>query len=132
MARYSRDRLLFLRQTAELERVKRAGRRFQTSLFNLVSCPSSSPDGMPSRIGIIVGKRLGAAVTRNRAKRLFRELSRQVRPHLVAGRDMIVFPRREALGVSFQQLRDTWLTALQHEGLMTHCAKFPCGNSVSQ
>ena len=132
MARYSRDRLLFLRQTAELERMKRVGRRFQTPFFNLVSCPSSSPDGMPCRIGIIVGKRLGAAVTRNRAKRLFRELSRKVRPQLVAGRDMIVFPRREALGISFQKLWDAWVAALNHEGLLTDCANFPCGNSVLQ
>ena len=131
MPRQSRDRLLFLRRTAEMERVKRVGRRFQTPFFNLVSCPSS-PDVKPSRIGIVVGKRLGSAVTRNRAKRRFRELSRQVQPQLVSGRDMIVFPRREALRVAFQQLRDTWLVALQHEGLVNPCAKPPCVNSVSQ
>lgn len=131
MARQSRDRLLFLRRSADIERVKRVGRRFPTPFFNLVSCPSSSPDAKSCRIGIVVGKRLGLAVTRNRAKRLFRELSREVRPHLVAGREMIVFPRREALSISFQQLRDTWLAALRHEGLMNPSLDMPCGNSAS-
>lgn len=131
MARHSRDRLLFIRRSAEIERVKRVGRRYQTPFFNLVSGPSSA-DGKPSRIGIVVGKRLGLAVTRNRAKRRFRELSRQVRPHLVSGRDMIVFPRREALIVSFQHLRDTWVAALSHEGLMNPNADLSCVNSVSR
>ena len=131
MARQTRDRLLFIRRTAELERVKRVGRRYQTPFFNLVSCPSS-PDRQPCRVGIIVGKRLGPAVARNRAKRRFRELSRHVRPHLVSGRDMIVFPRREALIVSFEQLRATWLAALHHEGLMSPNADLSCVNSVSR
>ncbi len=118
MTRRSGDRLLFLRRSAEIERVKKEGRRFQTSLFNLVSCPSRAPLAQSSRIAIVVGKRLGLAVERNRAKRLFRELSRQVRGGLVTGWDLVVFPRREVLTVTFQRLRDTWLSALRHEGLL--------------
>lgn len=132
MPRRSRDRLLFLRRSADIERAKKQGRRFQTPLFNLVSCPSNSPDPQPSRIAIVVGKRLGLAVARNRAKRLFRELSRQVREELVAGYDLVVFPRREAVTVRFQRLRETWRSALRHEGLLSSPSDLPCGTASSR
>lgn len=132
MTRRSRDQLLFLRRSADIERVKKEGSRLQTPLFNLVFCPSGSPASQPSRIGIVVGKRLGMAVTRNRAKRLFRELSRQVRHDLVKGQDLVVFPRREAVTVKFERLRDTWLSALRQKGLLNLRADLPCGNSSSQ
>jgi ribonuclease P protein component len=134
MAQPLGDRLFFLRNSADIERVKRVGRRFQTPLFNLVSCPArpllDQPSGY-SRIGIVVGKRLGTAVTRNRAKRIFRELARQVRPHLAAGHDILIFPRREALTVSYQTLRERWLGALKREGLLIAESGGPCGKSVS-
>lgn len=71
-----------------------------------------------SRIGIVVGKRLGKAVLRNRAKRVFRELARVVRPRLVPGRDLLIFPRREALTVTHQELRGSWLSVLDREKLL--------------
>lgn len=116
MVRPSRDRLFFLRKSGDIERVKRAGRRVQTPLFNLVSCASDWSD---ARVGIVVGKRFGPAVARNRAKRVFRELARQVRHRLVQRQDLLVFPRREALRVKHPFLRDTWTAALHHEGLLT-------------
>jgi ribonuclease P protein component len=132
MARRSRDQLLFLRRSAEIERVKKEGCRLQTPLFNLMFCPCGSPPSRPSRIGIVVGRRLGMAVTRNRAKRLFRELSRQVRKDLVAGQDMVVFPRREAVTIEFERLRAAWLSALRQKGLLNLPADRPCGTSSSQ
>jgi ribonuclease P protein component len=78
-----------------------------------------------------VGKRLGMAVTRNRAKRRFRELARQVRHQLVQGQDLLVFPRRESLSARPPQLRDLWLSALRHEGLLVSRTDLRCDNSVS-
>jgi ribonuclease P protein component len=105
----------FLKKSPEIERVKREGHRFQTAFFNLVSCPS---DESQARVGIIVGKRLGNAVLRNRAKRLFRELSRQCGQRLVPHQAFLVFPRRKALSVAFRQLQEAWIAALIHEGLL--------------
>ena len=64
--RPSEDRLFFLKKSGDIERVKKTGRRLPTPLFNLVSCRS---DLSHARVGVIVGKRLGGAVVRNRAKR---------------------------------------------------------------
>ena len=115
MARPSGDRSFFLKKSGDIERVKKTGRRLSTPLFNLVSCRS---DLSHARVGVIVGKRLGGAVTRNRAKRVFRELARQVRRQLTPGRDLLVFPRHGALVATHQALRDAWLTALRQQALV--------------
>ncbi|MER3422965.1 MAG: ribonuclease P protein component [Nitrospiraceae bacterium] len=119
--------LLFLRNSADIERVKKTGRRLQTPLFSLVY----SPSGLAStRVGIIVSKRFGKAVARNRAKRIFRELTRQSRGQLVNGQDMLIFPRREALRIRHDQLLEAWATALKHEGLL-HCQlSLQCNDSA--
>ena len=111
----SHSRLVFLKASADIERVKRSGRRLQTPLFNLVSFTSDVPS---SRVGVIVGRRLGGAVVRNRAKRIFRELARGVAGRLIGGRDMLVFPRREALSASHATLSREWLSALNRERLL--------------
>ncbi|MBI3603750.1 MAG: ribonuclease P protein component [Nitrospirae bacterium] len=131
MIRPPGDRLFFLRNSVEIERVKRDGRRLQTPLFNLVSCPAKSLATQPTRIGVIVGKRLGAAVARNRAKRIFRELARHCRPQLVAGHDVLIFPRREALKVRYAQLRDAWVEALRRKQLLKPESDLLCDASVS-
>ena len=73
MAGLFTSRLLFLRQSADIDRVKKLGRRCQTSLFTMLTYPSGLPY---TRVGIVVGKRFGLAVKRNRVKRVFRELAR--------------------------------------------------------
>lgn len=136
MTRPLGDRRFFLRNSAEIERVKKEGRRRQTPLFNLLACPAAATqpescqdDHRHSRIGIVVGKRLGQAVVRNRAKRVFRELARLVRPRLVPTFDLLVFPRREALTVPHAQLRELWLSTLRREGLLAPAEDKPCGDS---
>lgn len=109
------ERAFFLRNSGDIERVKKTGRRLQTSLFNLVSCRSETPH---ARVGVIVGKRLGGAVARNRAKRIFRELARQSRGDLVPGRDLLVFPKHGVLTIGHQALKDMWLTALRQQTLV--------------
>lgn len=105
----------FLRSSRDIERVKRNGRRVSTAFFNLLVCHSSRPD---SRLAIIVGKRFGTAVRRNRAKRVFRELGRQVRPVLLPGLDCLVFPKREVLSQPFVVLQEAWVLALRRQGLL--------------
>lgn len=138
MIRPPGDRRFFLRNSAEIERVKKEGRRLQTPLFNLLACsavttPSGLPeeDQRPSRIGIVVGKRLGRAVARNRAKRIFRELARSVRPRLAPARDLLIFPRREALTVPHEQLREAWVSALRRAGVLVSTEDASCNDSQS-
>lgn len=109
------DRAFFLRTSRDIEHVKQHGRRVSTTLFNLLVCKTDTEGG---RIGIIVGRRFGIAVRRNRAKRIFRELARDVRMKLVSGQALLVFPKRDALEVPFLVLKRTWRTTLRQHGVM--------------
>lgn len=120
--------LVFLHRSAEIDSIKKTGRRFQTPLFNLVSRASSH---RRVGVGIVVGKRLGGAVRRNRAKRIFRELARRAAGELLTGREFLVFPRRDALAARHPVLREAWMAALRHEGLLNSDPDRPCGASVS-
>ena len=75
-------------------------------------------DGAPSRVGIVVGKRFGNAVRRNRAKRVFRTLVRQLHQELVPGQALLVFPKREALLQPSEELKRMWATSLQRVHLL--------------
>ena len=106
---------LFLRKRKDIERVKRQGQRLQTPLFNLMFCEVSHTG---TKVGVVVGRRLGKAVVRNRAKRIFKELVRATQHELLKGRNIIVFPKSQALGEKHQAIRRSWKAALHHAGLV--------------
>ena len=106
---------IFLRSNRDIQIVKQHGRRISTGLFNLLAYKMGDA---PSRVGIIAGKRFGNAVRRNRAKRVFRELVRQFYPDLVPGRGLLVFPKRDALLQSREQLVQAWRASLERLHLL--------------
>lgn len=75
-------------------------------------------DEAPTRVGIIVGKRFGNAVRRNRAKRVFRDLARQLHPDMVAGRGVLIFPKRDALLQPRDALIRVWRSSLERMHLL--------------
>ena len=125
----STSRLLFLRQSADIDRVKKLGRRCRTSLFTMLTYPSGLPC---TRVGIVVGKRFGLAVKRNRVKRVFRELARKNCLELVEGQDVLFFPRRESLHVRHALLRKAWEKALQQEGILIPSVDKGCDTAASR
>jgi ribonuclease P protein component len=115
MSSGAHDRSFFLRASRDIEQVKQHGRRLSTACFNLLVCRIEARN---SRVGIVVGKRFGIAVRRNRVKRLFRELSRQVRGELAADYALLVFPKREALTLPFDELKTLWRSTLRRQGVL--------------
>lgn len=120
MSHATGDRSFFLRASRDIEYVKHHGRRLSTACFNLLVCRS---EARTTRVGIVVGKRFGIAVRRNRAKRLFRELSRQVRGELAAEHALLVFPKREALTLPFEELKRLWWATLRRQGVLNASEK---------
>ena len=109
---------LFIKKGVDFDRVKRCGQRWQTPHFNLVFV--ERPDAGP-QVGIIVGRRFGKAVLRNRAKRVFRELVRTSRLDLVGGKEFLIFPKRKALQSSHCTVREAWRNTLTEAGLLSPC-----------
>ena len=109
------DRDLFLKRSRDIEYAKQHGHRVSTTLFNVVICRTEMNG---SRVGIVVGKRFGGAVSRNRAKRLFRELTRQLRGQLLPGHALVVFPKRDSVAQPFALLKEVWLSMLQRQRLL--------------
>ena len=114
---------LFLKKSEDFNRVKREGKRIATGFFNLVSCTSSLGH---TRIGIVVGRRFGNAVVRNRGKRIFRELVRNTDTPLVTGHDIIIFPKPSALTLDHRNLYKTWMQTLMRQGLTASTKPLSC------
>lgn len=106
---------LFLRASRDIEYVKEHGRRQSTVWFNLLVCRI---EGRETRIGIVVGRRFGTAVSRNRVKRRFREIARSVSRDLVSGHSALVFPKREALTASYSLVKEAWCGLLRRQGVL--------------
>lgn len=74
------------------------------------------PDAGPTRLSVVVSRRLGTAVRRNRVKRLVRETFRLGRERLAPGLDLVVFPRPgqcrwEGLAEARRSLEAMWRKA---------------------
>lgn len=63
------------------------------------------PSAGPGKVGFAVGRRLGQAVVRNRARRRLREAYRQERREGAAGFDVVFVGRSALLKRSFEELR---------------------------
>lgn len=64
-----------------------------------------------ARLGIAATRKMGAAVARNRAKRLVRELFRHHKPATPV--DVVVVPRRELLDAPFDRVESEFQSLLQ-------------------
>ena len=98
-----------LRKHAEFARAQadRAARRVGTTHFTLLLTPQRTPG--PSRLGLIVGRKVGGAVQRNRVKRLCRECFR-LAPGLVPdGVDLIAIARPGAPELDLERIQAEWL-----------------------
>jgi ribonuclease P protein component len=97
-----------IRRRPEFERIYKDGARIHGRFMTLFVLPNG---GTASRFGVAATRKLGAAVERNRAKRLSREVFR--RNKLAAGLDIVIVPRREMLDAPFASLESDYHAALE-------------------
>jgi len=103
-----------VRRRAEFERAYAEGTRVRARFMTVFVVPNIHRH---ARLGIAASRKLGSAVSRNRAKRLTRELFRRHKIGSVwpadPGLDVVVVPRREMLDAPFASLAADFTTALE-------------------
>ena len=78
-------------------------------------------------MGIVVSKKVGNAVVRNRVRRRIRELLRRM--HLPPS-DLMVIARPEAAGADYHELSRDLMRALDRSGLLRHQPTKPARNDA--
>jgi ribonuclease P protein component len=96
-----------LRKHGEFVRAQRSGRRVGTPHFTLLVA-AQPPPPRPARLGLVVGRRVGSAVRRNRVKRLCRECFRGLPELLPLGVDLVVIAREGAPELGLAEVRAEW------------------------
>lgn len=84
-----------LRARPEFDRVFRKGRRLGGRLFMILALPN---DRRSHRLGLAVSRKIGNAVTRNRARRLLKEGFRRLERPEEQGLDLVVVARPDIVG----------------------------------
>lgn len=109
MPSHAFGKALRVRRKAEFQQVFDRGARVSSRFFTLLLAPGTASQ---ARLGIVASRKLGDAVTRNRAKRLIREVFRLNQPLPGgAGIDLVVIPRRELLDAPFTDIQKDFLAA---------------------
>ncbi len=101
-----RMRYLFtsLRKRADFSRVHTQGRRKGDGVLQVRALARGGDNSATTlRLGMVVSKRFGNAVARNRFKRLIRAALREVAPQCAPGWDILVLPRA-ATGIKVGQV----------------------------
>ncbi len=99
-----------LTRSEDFKRVRQCGKSYAHPLIVLIA---QTNDGMKIRVGVAAGKAVGAAVKRNRAKRLMRAAMRSFLPSIHAGWDLVLIARPGLASASLDETRRALFTVLR-------------------
>ena len=102
-----------LRRQSDFLKVREQGRTFRCPHFFLQLLETAPPEELLRRIGIITSRRIGNAVKRNRARRLFREIFRTNQEALPKTCDMVIVVRSSYRTASIKELQRLFLKGIQ-------------------
>ena len=109
-----------LRRPGEFRRVWSAGRSWAHAWFVLWALPN---DLDYVRVGITASRKVGNAVARNRARRLLREATRHLYPHIATGWDLVLVARSALVTAKEPQVESALQSMLNFAGLWVSSMK---------
>jgi len=99
-----------IRKKRDFINLYKNGSRYRGRYFSLVYRPSPFS---ASRLAVVVSKKVGPAVTRNRVKRRLRDLFRRNKGLIPEPTDIIVVARKEIVDLDVSELRAGYFQALE-------------------
>lgn len=105
-----------LKAGRDYDRVKAEGRRLTEGCLILNWLPLAP--GTHSRVGVVVGRKLGTAVVRSRARRLLRECFRLHQADLAQPAELVLVARQGIVGKGLREVEADFLRALRKAGLI--------------
>jgi len=97
-------------------RVRQVGQRLVHGC--LIANWNPLPAGAQPRLGVVTSKKIGGAVTRNRARRLLRESFRRHQYELAQPVELVLVARNSIAGKDFAGVEKDYLAALKRAGLV--------------
>ena len=97
-----------LKKSRDIIRVFKRGERRETPFFSLLLRRNSLGY---DRMAVVVNKKFGKAVERNRIRRRLKEIFRLYRKDV--GYDMVFYVKKEAKGASFEELKRAFLSSVE-------------------
>lgn len=106
-----------LRWSRDFARIRTTGRRIVAGCL-IVNWSSAEGPARGSRLGVVVGRKLGKATVRNRARRLLREVFRLHQWDLTRPVDLVLVARPSIAGKRYRDVEADFLRALHQAGLL--------------
>lgn len=106
---------MHLKRSSAFGRLKQEGKRVVSGclILNWIE----RPVGEPTQMGMIVTKRIGRAVVRNRARRLIRETFRLNQHALFRPVQMVLIARQSICGKKIHHVESDFIKALEKAGI---------------
>jgi ribonuclease P protein component len=104
-----------LEHTRDFTRLRNSGQRL--ALGSLIANWMMDPGGKSSRVGVIVSRKVGGAVVRNRSRRLIREACRLHWPKLAGPVNLVLVARPSIADKTFAAVEADFIRLLQKAGL---------------
>lgn len=109
--------MITIKSSREIDHVFRTGRRQADPLVIALVAPTPPGRDRFGRVAFIAGKKLGGAVTRNRAKRLLRAAARAAGAPW-EGHDVLLIARADTLKYSSSLLEGAIVRTLKKAGVL--------------
>tara|TARA_B100000282_G_scaffold176364_1_gene127898 strand:+ start:310 stop:630 length:321 start_codon:yes stop_codon:yes gene_type:complete len=106
-----------LRKSFEFERIKAKGCSHKSDAFFLQA--HCNPSSKIPRLGIIATRRVGNAVSRNKMKRIVREVFRKNSDKIIPEAEMIILPRKKMCNLEFSQVEIKFKESLEKLSLLS-------------
>ena len=106
-----------LKASSDFKRISRQGKKCVFSSFIMLVLEREEKDN-PFRLGLTVSRKVGNAVTRNRAKRRLREIARKcLTPRKSKGFDIVLIGRASTKERGFSLMKQDFLQGLEKLGV---------------